>query len=1236
MRIEWRSAWLAGCVVAFSASTALGQVEEPPEAPVTEPSDDPRAVASDAPPTPSGEGGDAGEAGEAAPAESEKDGNLVGDDADATELPTAAERGGEPAVENPPPPPPGGYQVRRPEPNYSDEELRELAELQERANQFQKESEEFREAARKMIERKYNERRRFLYESYEKRIVELEVEQRRRREDAIAKFQAFVAKYPDHPRYTPDAMFRLSELLFERSYDEYLQARNAYDEAMASWNPDSGAPEPMEPFVAYEPTIAMMQRLITEFPGYRLIDGAYYLLGYCLGEQGEEDRAVEVFEELVIRYPESRFGSEVWTRIGEYYFNNNELNKALTAYTQVLNDEDSVFYDKAMYKLAWTHYRLADPDTAPEEFRAAVDTFVRLLDFNERTKAEGNERGGELRPESIQYVAISFADENWGGADQLAAYFEEIGPRPYERDIWVALGDVYFDQTRYQDSIDVYARVQREYPNDPNAPLIQEKMITAYERDRNFEGAAMARTEFTEAFTEGTPWYEQNKGDEDAIRKSNELLSKALYSAALFHHQQAQVLRDAGKYELATEEYGKAAKAYGSYLDRFPHDRQLYELTYYYADTLYYSFQFLEAADRYRAVRDSNADDKFQEDAAFSVVLAYEKAIELQEREGTLEPVAVRRSTERSPDEDLSPKEIPDIKLNLVAASDRYAVVAPNSDKVPKVLYKAAETFYVYDHFDEARRRFQSLIDGFSQDQVAEYASNLVIESYLTQGNYAAVEDFTRGLLASGAPGRRSEFKDDLVKFKSGAMFKIADELAASGQYEKAAKTYLSILEENPDNEFADSAINNAAVAYEKVQRYDSASKLYERLVKEHPKSALADNALFRVGLNAERFFNLDKATESYLELIQKYPKSPRRADAIYNAALALENTQRYEEAANQYQRYCKLFPDREDAPQVCFRAGVVYEKMGQPRRVISTYRTFIRTYRKNPQHADRIVEAYLKLAKASAEIGQRRDARDAYRDAVKVYQQSENPAATPFAAEAQFQLVELEFDKFKDVEITGNTRQQKRAIEKKAKMLKEIEGKYGEILGFKQVDWTMASLYRVGNLYQNFANSIIAAPCPPEIKRQARSLGMTQAEVCDEYRILLEEQSFTIEDKAVAAYETTITKARELQVKNEWTKKTLVALNKLRRAQWPLQKDAKLYVDAEPVAAPPLVSPEGAGLFIAPESDAPTSAPGTGEPGAVQPGAEPAVDEKEQPKDAPPPPSEKKSTPVAQSPGDE
>ena len=391
-------------------------------------------------------------------------------------------------------------------------------------------------------------------------------------------------------------MFRLSELYFERSYDDYFQARQIFDKAVDTWSPESGAPEPTEPMFHYEPTIAMMQRLIVEFPSYRLVDGAYYLLGYCLGEQGEEERAVDVYQELVARSPESRFGPEVWTRIGEYYFDNNELERALHSYSQVLRSPDSQFYDKALYKLAWTHYRLADPERSPEEYQAAVDAFAELLDFNERTKQEGKERGKELRKESIQYIAISYSEEGWGSTDKALAYLDNRPGRPYEREVLISLGDVYFDQTRFDEAIRAYEIVQQRFPDHSESPLVQEQIILANERSRNFDAAAAARDVMTSRYMEGSDWYTKNQDNPEAITEAQKLLEKSLYSAALFHHRQAQIHREADKIDLAQAEYGRAADAYGRYLQRFPHDKQLYDLTFYYAESLYYSLQLLPAA----------------------------------------------------------------------------------------------------------------------------------------------------------------------------------------------------------------------------------------------------------------------------------------------------------------------------------------------------------------------------------------------------------------------------------------------------------------------------------------------------------------------------------------------------------------------------------------------------------------------------------------------------------------
>lgn len=1059
---------------------------------------------------------------------------------------------------------------------YTDEERRELDELETRVHEFEQKAIEYRAATRRLIEQKYNAQRQAVFQAYEDIIVQLEKDQRAKREDAVARFEAFIKEYPSEARYTPDAMFRLAELYFEQSYDVYFRQRQAYDKALEAWTQGSGA-EPAEPQLHYEPTIAMMQRLLTQFPSYRLVDGAYYLLGYCLTEQGEEDRATVVYEELVSRFPKSKFAPEVWTRIGEYYFNSNELEKALRAYSNVLGEVDSPYYDKALYKLAWTHYRLADPDRAPQEYQAAVDTFVRLLDFNVQTKREGNERGGDLKEESIQYIAISYADEQWGGLEKAVLYFQSIGGRPYERDVYRALGDVYFDQTRFAEAIRVYGLVQQRYPNDPTAPDVQDKIIAAYERDRNFEGAAGARERMTTLFTESGQWAAANKNDGAALKNAKRLTETSLYGAALFYHRQAQVAREANKVNQATTAYRRAAAAYGEYLKRFPADKQAYDLMFYHAETLYYSQQFALAATEYEKVRDSNLDNKYLELAAYNAILSYERQVQVAESRGELAKVKVQKSTERDPTKPITEQPIPKLKLEVIEASDKFAGAVPNSAETPKVLYKAAEIYFTYDHFDEARRRFQALLEAYPQHQVAEYSANLIIESYLAEKNYAAVEKFSSGLLARAAtPGVQRGFKGDLVKYKAGAMFKIAEDLQAAGQSEKAAEEYLRILNEHPDNQFADSALNNAAVAYESSRRYESASKLYERLVHDYPKSPLADDALFRVGLNAERFFDFDKATRSYLKLVDDYPKSERRADAIYNAALSLENTQSYEAAAKQYQRYCELFPKRDDAPSVCFRAGSVYEKMGEPQKVIGTYTAFTKRYKGSAKDTDRVVEADLKIAKAYEKLRKPKDAEQSYKNAVADFKKNPSDAAAPYGAEAQFQLVERDFEKFRAVSVTGNSAQQKAAIVRKAKMLKDVEASYKQVLGFKQVDWTMASLFRIGRLYQSFAESVIQAPCPIEVKRSAKRVGGTEDEVCEEYRALLEEQAGTIEDKAVAAYETAITRARELQVANTWTKQTLVALNKLRRAQWPLQKDAKTYVDNRALATPPVALADG------------------------------------------------------------
>src|SRR5262249_19817532 len=150
------------------------------------------------------------------------------------------------------------------------------------------ESKEFKQEIQILVEKKYQDKRSGLGNSYETALRDLEVLERKERLDAIAQFEEFLERYPDEPRYTPDVIFRLAELYYERSADDQALAVRAYEERLKTLPPDT-ADLPPEPTVDFSKSIALYRRLLTQFPTYRLNDGATYLLGYCLEKGADFD-----------------------------------------------------------------------------------------------------------------------------------------------------------------------------------------------------------------------------------------------------------------------------------------------------------------------------------------------------------------------------------------------------------------------------------------------------------------------------------------------------------------------------------------------------------------------------------------------------------------------------------------------------------------------------------------------------------------------------------------------------------------------------------------------------------------------------------------------------------------------------------------------------------------------------------------------------------------------------------
>jgi tetratricopeptide (TPR) repeat protein len=1038
-----------------------------------------------------------------------------------------------------------------------------LEELSEAVQRYEQESREYRLAVQRLIQKKYEERRERLAESYEKAISQMEEQERRERQDAIARFEEFLRRYPEEPRYTPDVMFRLAELYYERSSDAHLVAMRQFEEKLRSM--PEGAEPPPEPQPDFQPSIALYRQLTGSFPDYRLNDGAYYLLGYCLEKQNAFEESRAIYQKLIARYPTSRFTTEAWVRIGEYYFDAyNEpdaLAEAAKAYGAAVRDTSHPLYDKALYKLGWTYYRM-------DRYDKAVDRFIALVDFYEAQRATlGQEAGGgDLRTEALQYTAISFADEQWGGGiEKVQAYFARIGHRPYEAEVYRRLGDVYFDQTHHEAAITAYRLVLEKDPLAPDAPRIQQKIVQAYERDRKLTESSAESQKLSELYSPGSQWYQKHEREPDVVATANDLTEKSLYASALYHHQQALVFKQEGRFDQAKGSFETAATSYGKYLERFPRSKNAYEMEFYYSECLYNSLQFGEAAKHYELVRDSALGDKYFAEAAFSAALSWQKQLEADIKAGKLPARPLLRSSERPEGQKVQPSPLSELETKLVAASDFHTAKLPKSERTPFIAYKAAELYYAHDDFPEARRRFEAIVQAYPQHEVARFSTNLIVETFLIDEDWKSVEEVSGKLAANKQViDPSSDLHKDLVRFKLAGRFKLADQLLAEGKYEEASAKYIELVNEAPRHEFADKALNNAAVANEKTRRFDSALKLYERIYREYPSSPLADGALFRVAVNAENSYDFDRAVQSYQKLVKDYPASKDREAALFNAARLLEGQQRYAEAAAAFQRYADLFPNAEDAPRNQFRAALILEKREDWKGEIRALEAFVRKFASRPAQAELVVDAKRRIGDAWRKLDNERASLQAYEAAAAEFDRRKlQPEAQPIAADAaafsRFQLAEAELRKFDKLKIGGKGTALERSFTAKRTAVKTVNEAYARVFPYKRLEWTLAALYRRGYALERFANTIIETPVPVDVKRLGE-------EAVVAYQDQLAQQTATLEDAAVESYSATLQEARKSHISNEWTRRTLESLHRFRPKEYPVLKEPKDAIASDPL----------------------------------------------------------------------
>ncbi len=1022
-------------------------------------------------------------------------------------------------------------------------------EVKEAVRRFTSRVGEFQQDIGDMVDDQYATREKQIDSAYEEELQALEGKELEAILAAIERLERFLALYPDEREYSPDAMFRLAELYFQKARREFDTVREdelaEYERRLTLFDEGLLDDEPTPPHPDFTRSIALYEEVANRFPDYRYIDAVYYLMAYAFQEQGNSPMVRRAFEDMIAIRPDSVYVAEGYLRIGDAYFNELNYEQALTALQKASQFKDSIFYDQILYKLASTNFIL-------NRFDEAVRAFADLNDYSEKVLKEKG-RHSYFRDESVKYIAYSYAqgETYWdkAGTQNAIAFFDQLGDRPWEADVFRDLGDYFVQQSKWLEAVASYKRVIAKDPYNEANPELQNKIIQIYAFGlRDDDKQNDERERLIVDYGEGSDWAIQNADNPDAVRAAAELSLNSLKQWATAQHIQAQRYRQMGREADAATYYGRSAKAYRTFLTKFPHDKEAYELNFRLAEALFFSGNYPDAVTEYLKVRDSKLKTTYFQDAAYAVVLCYDnlirqegEALTVSEQEAQAQQrERLKGETEKTP--------IPELKQKYIEAGDFYVNNTTTPLDQEKIAWNSAEILFENNHLEEARDRYIDIVNRFPKSDISPKAARRIIDTYTLAQDWVKVTEWSEKLasLEIGGTAEREQMRAQLREIRGNAMAQFASELEERQEYEKAAEQYLKAVEQDQTSKDAPAMLYNAAVNYSRAKRPAKAMSLFQRMVDAYPQAEFAAESLYFVAENAFDSFNLDRASKAYAQLYTSYPdiEPHRRCLSIYNHAQLKEFDHEYREAARIYEKYsveCEAI--EQDAPIILFRSGELFEKLKDWRNMTRVYQDFIDRFGNQTENHRFAVQAYFKIGEAYSGQNRTRDAVRYYERAIEFFRShpglESDFLANQIAGQCQFLLVDLEFDKYKAVRIGGRSPKQiADSFNTKESRMYEIIERYKQVKDFKSPEYFLAASYRSAQSVVIFADALFDAPVPRELKKLGEEYVL-------EYQQQLSDRARPFYELAAKTYLDAFEEAKTAKLfGSPWMKRLIEALN--------------------------------------------------------------------------------------------
>ena len=560
------------------------------------------------------------------------------------------------------------------------------------------------------------------------------------------------------------------------------------------------------------------------------------------------------------------------------------------------------------------------------------------------------------------------------------------------------------------------------------------------------------------------------------------------------------------------------------------------------------------------------------------------------------------------------------LKSNITDLAKYYHAVAQKSKKKPDYL-EAARWYQAYiDSFPQdpqsAHMNFLLADIWFETKEYAKAVTEFERTAYNYQphsrdaeAGYAALVAYSDWMKRIDDAAIKAQIKsreiDSIFKFAGKfpqhpeapvALTKAAEDLFSVSDYTRAITASTMMIATFPDSDpkLRKSAWTVNAHSSFELKEFAQAELAYQQAILLNSKDANERKKLeeklaasiYKQGEASQQAGDTEAAVKHYLRVGEVVPASTIRSTAQYDAAALLLNSEQWSRAATVLEDFRSRFPKHKAQSEVTRKLALVYEKDGRSLLAAQEYERIsldksndIETRRnssliaanlyKKEQETSRAIELFKDYIKRfSTPLEPALEARQSLVDLYASRQDSKNvkrwreeivkteaaagSSSTPrmryLAAHASLQLAVPKYTVYRAARL-------KLPLEKSLKVKKVLMQKaldaFELAAAYKVQEVTTAATHYSGLIYHDFSRALMQSDRPS---------GLSSEELT-QYDLLLEEQAFPFEEKAIELYELNARRTVD-GVYDQWIADSLQQLAELVPAKYAKHENSEQFVE--------------------------------------------------------------------------